>query len=223
MLQRLPVVFALDRAGLVGHDGPTHHGAFDLSYLRMIPNMVVMAPSSHEQLQHMLCTALACDGPVALRYPRGLAARFTSPARLQELPIGEGGVLEEGEQVAIVGIGTGVGMGRDAAALLRERGVRPTVVDARFVKPLDTALLDRLAETVHERIVTVEENVLAGGFGSAVLEHFAGSGVCVLPFGLPDSFVAYGQRDGLLAEIGLTPEAIAGSIVAARPGLARIS
>jgi 1-deoxy-D-xylulose-5-phosphate synthase len=221
-LQRLPVVFALDRAGLVGQDGPTHHGAFDLSYLRLIPNMVVMAPSSHEQLQHMLCTALACDGPVALRYPRGLAARFKPPARLRELPIGRGEVLEEGEQVAIVGIGTGVGMGRDAAALLRERGLRPTVVDARFVKPLDTGLLDRLAKT-HERIVTVEENVLAGGFGSAVLEHFAGSGVCVLPFGLPDSFVSYGDRQALLADIGLTPEAIAGSIVAARPGLARIS
>ncbi len=221
-LQRLPVVFALDRAGLVGEDGPTHHGAFDLSYLRMIPNMVVMAPSSHEQLQHMLCTALACDGPVALRYPRGLPARFTSPATLRELTIGEGEVLEEGEQVAIVGIGTGVAMGLAAAALLRERGVRPTVVDARFVKPLDTILLDKLAKT-HERIVTVEENVLAGGFGSAVLEHFAGSGVRVLPFGLPDSFVAYGRRERLLADIGLTPEAIAGSIVAARPGLARIS
>ena len=101
--------------------------------------MVVMAPSSHEQLQHMLCTALACDGPVALRYPRGLAAPFTPPARLQRAAHRRGEVLEEGEQVAIVGIGTGVGMGRDAAALLRERGLRPTVVDARFVKPLDTA------------------------------------------------------------------------------------
>jgi 1-deoxy-D-xylulose-5-phosphate synthase len=113
-------------------------------------------------------------------------------------------------------------MGRAAATLLREGGLRPTVVDARFVKPLDTALLDRLAAT-HERIVTVEENVVAGGFGSAVLEHFAGSGVRVLPFGLPDSFVAYGEREQLLADIGLSPEAIAGSIVAARPGLARIS
>ena len=158
-LQRLPVVFAVDRAGLVGDDGPTHHGAFDLSYLRIIPNMTVMAPSSQEELQRMLATALDVDGPVALRYPRGLAAPFAPPLTLDPIAVGEGVVLQEGREVALIGIGTGVGIAREAAALLEAQGERPTVVDARFVKPLDEALLLRLAAT-HKRFVTVEENAL---------------------------------------------------------------
>ncbi len=213
-LQKLPVVFAVDRAGLVGDDGPTHHGAFDLSFLRVIPNLTVMAPSSQLELQRMLATAFTIDGPVALRYPRGMAAPFVAPAELKPLPIGRAKVLQEGDAVALVGIGTGVGIAREAAALLEDLGEHPTVVDARFVKPLDVELLQRLAAT-HQRIVTVEENVLAGGFGSAVLEHI-GSEVPVLRFGLPDAFVPHGERARLLDDIGLTAQAVA-AVAAVRP------
>jgi len=221
-LQRLPIVFAVDRAGIVGDDGPTHHGVFDLSYLRMIPDMVVMAPSSQEQLHHMVYTALRQDGPVALRYPRGLAARYTEPAELVEIPIGRGEVLEEGADVALVGIGTGVGIAREAGTLMRAQGVVPTLVDARFAKPLDTDLLDRLAGT-HALIVTVEENVLAGGFGSAVLEHFAGTGVRVQRVGLPDRFVPHGARARLLADAGLTARDVAAAAIGVRTGAVQIS
>ena len=221
-LQRLPIVFAVDRAGIVGDDGPTHHGVFDLSYLRMIPDMVVMAPSSQEQLHHMVYTALRQDGPVALRYPRGLAARYTEPAELVEIPIGRGEVLEEGADVALVGIGTGVGIAREAGTLMRAQGVAPTLVDARFAKPLDTELLDRLAGT-HALIVTVEENVLAGGFGSAVLEHFAGTGVRVQRVGLPDRFVPHGARARLLADAGLTARDVAAAAIGVRTGAVQIS
>ena len=221
-LQRLPIVFAVDRAGIVGDDGPTHHGVFDLSYLRMIPDMVVMAPSSQEQLHHMVYTALRQDGPVALRYPRGLPARYTEPAELVEIPIGCGEVLEEGADVALVGIGTGVGIAREAGTLMRAQGVVPTLVDARFAKPLDTDLLDRLAGT-HALIVTVEENVLAGGFGSAVLEHFAGTGVRVQRVGLPDRFVPHGARARLLADAGLTARDVAAAAIGVRTGAVQIS
>ena len=221
-LQRIPVVFALDRAGLVGDDGPTHHGVFDLSYLRLIPGLVVMAPSSHAQLQHMLHTALQHDGPVALRYPRGLAALFDEPKQLETIALGTAEVLREGREVALIGIGTGVGIALGAADLMGAAGVQATVVDARFVKPLDTALLDELAAT-HARIVTIEENVLCGGFGSAVAEHLADTDVRVRRFGLPDRFVAHGDRERLLVDLGLTPEAIAAAVLERQPGLAHIS
>ena len=221
-LQGLPVVFAVDRAGLVGDDGPTHHGAFDLSYLRLVPGLVVMAPSSQVELQHMLHTALRIGRPVALRYPRGLAAPFSVPARLQTIPVGKANVLEAGSGVALLGIGTGVDIARRAALLLREAGLTPTVVDARFVKPLDGELLDDLAQT-HDRIVTIEENSLVGGFGSAVAEHLAETPVSVARFGLPDHFVRHGDRDLLLAEVGLTPEAVVASILERRPGFAHVS
>ncbi len=220
-LQGLPVVFAVDRAGLVGDDGPTHHGAFDLSYLRLVPGLVVMAPSSQVELQHMLHTALRIGRPVALRYPRGLAAPFSVPARLQTLPVGKANVLEAGSGVALLGIGTGVDIASRAALLLREAGVTPTVVDARFVKPLDGELLNDLAQT-HDRIVTIEENSLVGGFGSAVAEHLAQTPVSVARFGLPDHFVRHGDRDLLLAEVGLTPEAVVASILERRPGYAHV-
>ncbi len=213
-LQQVPVVFAVDRAGLVGDDGPTHHGAFDLSYLRMIPGMTVMAPASQLELQHMLATALTLDGPAALRYPRGMAAPFERPEALEILEIGKAEVLAEGADVALVGIGTGVGIAVEAARLLRERAVAPTVVNARFVKPLDRELLGRLTAT-HRLLVTVEENALAGGFGSAVLEEVAASGVEVLRFGLPDAFVPHGDRASLLAHVGLTCEAVVAAVVEA--------
>jgi len=207
-LQGLPVVFAVDRAGLVGDDGATHHGAFDLSFLRHIPGFTVMAPSSQLEAQRMLATALTLEGPAALRYPRGLAAPFQPPAELEPLAVGQAAVLQEGDGVALIGVGTGVEIARGAAELLAAAGRPPTVVDARFVKPLDTRLLDRLAAT-HERLVTIEENALAGGFGSAVLEHVAPSGVQVVRMGLPDGFVAHGDRARLLQDVGLTAEAVA--------------
>jgi 1-deoxy-D-xylulose-5-phosphate synthase len=218
-LQRLPIVFAVDRAGLVGEDGPTHHGAFDLSYLRLIPNMTVMAPSSHVELQHMLRTALSLDGPVAIRYPRGMASVFARPTELEVLEVGRGVVLQEGHDVALVGVGSGVGIALEAAEKLRPQGFHPTVVDARFVKPLDTALLDRLAST-HARLVTIEENALPGGFGSAVLEYVADHDVEVVRFGLPDAFVPHGDRARLLADVGLTPDAVAAAVAGRPVGLA---
>jgi 1-deoxy-D-xylulose-5-phosphate synthase len=219
-LQRLPVTFAVDRAGLVGDDGPTHHGAFDLSFLRVIPGMTVMAPSSQAELQRMLATALALDGPAALRYPRGLAAPCTPLAEIAPLEVGRGAVLQEGADVALVGVGTGVAIAREAAELLRLEGITPTVVDARFVKPLDTALLERLAAD-HRRLVTVEENALPGGFGSAVLEA-VGSAVEVVRFGLPDAFVPHGDRARVLADLGLTPQAVALAARAHSPALTRV-
>jgi 1-deoxy-D-xylulose-5-phosphate synthase len=219
-LQRLPVIFAIDRAGLVGDDGPTHHGAFDLSFLRVIPNLTIMAPSSQEELQRMLRTAFDIDGPVAIRYPRGMAAPFATPAELEPLAVGEARVLEEGCDAALIGIGTGVGIAHEAAVLLRSQGEEPTVVDARFVKPLDTLLLERLAST-HRLIVTVEENALAGGFGSAVLEQL-GSSVPVVRFGLPDAFVPHGDRTQLLEDLGLTAQAVAAAAALRPAALTRV-
>src|SRR5919197_746898 len=165
-LQRLPVTFCMDRAGLVGDDGPTHHGAFDIAYLRCLPNMTLMAPRDEAMLVHMLHTALALDAPAAIRYPRGTAVGVPLPPRPQLLQIGTGELLREGERVALLGYGTGVGKALGAADLLAERGLDVTVADARFAKPLDTLLLGQLAAE-HDLLVTVEEGVLAGGFGSA--------------------------------------------------------
>jgi 1-deoxy-D-xylulose-5-phosphate synthase len=212
-LQQLDVVFAMDRAGLVGDDGPTHHGSYDISYLRAIPNMVVMAPRDEAMLVHMLHSAIAHDGPVALRYPRGAAVGVPLPERASEIRIGTGETLVKGERAALVGYGAGVQIALDAAALLRERGIEPTVCDARFAKPLDRELLHSLAAS-HELLVTVEENVLAGGFGSAVLEQLSDSGTLaagpsVIRFGLPDRYVTHGKPALLHEEVGLTAERVA--------------
>jgi 1-deoxy-D-xylulose-5-phosphate synthase len=221
-LQKLNVVFAMDRAGLVGDDGPTHHGAFDVSYFRSLPNVVVMAPRDEAMLCHMLRTALAHDdGPIALRYPRGTAEGVPLPDRAREIPIGRGEVLSEGERVALVGYGYGVRVALDAAAILAEHGLSVTVADARFAKPLDGPLLERLAAD-HELVVTIEENVLAGGFGSGVLElledAFAERGderARVLRVGLPDRYVTHGKPALLREEVGLTGPAVAERVSAA--------
>jgi 1-deoxy-D-xylulose-5-phosphate synthase len=227
-LQRLNVVFAMDRAGLVGDDGPTHHGAFDISYLRCLPNIVLMAPRDEAALVHMLRTALLYeDGPIALRYPRGEAEGVPLPTLPEPLEIGRGEVLREGaERVAFLGYGYGVPVALGAAErLAEEHGVEVTVADARFAKPLDADLVDRLVGD-HELLVTVEENVLAGGFGSAVLEHLAdadGLGRArVLRFGLPDRYVTHGKPALLRDEVGLTPEAVAERVAEAvlEPSLA---
>ncbi|HEX5712207.1 MAG TPA: 1-deoxy-D-xylulose-5-phosphate synthase [Solirubrobacterales bacterium] len=222
-LQELDVTFAMDRAGLVGDDGPTHHGAFDISYFLPIPNVVVMAPRDEAMLVHMLHTAIAHDGPAALRYPRGAAEGAKLPARPQKLPIGVGEVLEEGERVALLGYGYGVTVARDAAAILAGHGLKPTVADARFAKPLDAELAERLARE-HDLVVTIEENVLPGGFGAAVLEHLEDAfaegpeeRARVLRVGLPDRYVTHGKPALLRAEAGLTGESVAERVLAAMP------
>ncbi len=212
-LQKLDVVFAMDRAGLVGDDGPTHHGAFDISYLRCLPHMVLMAPRDEAQLVHMLHTAIHHEGPAALRYPRGEAEGVPLPRRPELLEIGTGELLREGERVAFLGYGYGVPLALGAAERLAEdHGLDVTVADARFAKPLDGELIASLAAS-HDVLVTVEENVLAGGFGAAAVEHLADrdlmGDVRVLRFGLPDRYVTHGKPALLREEVGLTPAAVA--------------
>jgi 1-deoxy-D-xylulose-5-phosphate synthase len=218
-LQKLNVVFAMDRAGLVGDDGPTHHGAFDIAYLRCLPNIVLMAPRDEAMLVRMLRTAMTYDhGPIALRYPRGEGVGVPLPRAIAPIRIGSGEILREGEgKVAIVGYGTGVQKGLEAAELLSEGGIEVTVADARFAKPLDAGLLAQLAAE-HELLVTVEEGVLAGGFGSAVWETLSERGPDVpriLRVGLPDRYVTHGKPALLHAEVGYTGKAIAARIEAA--------
>jgi len=219
-LQDLDVTFAMDRAGLVGDDGPTHHGVFDIAYFRSLPNVVVMAPRDEAMLVHMLHTSVEYNGPAALRYPRGAAIGVDLPGQPELVPIGTGETLRNGEKVALVGYGSGVKIALEAADILEDSGTRPTVADARFVKPLDTEMIERLALS-HDLIVTIEEGVLQGGFGSAVIEHlednFANPGerARVLRVGLPDRFVTHGKPDLLHKEVGFTPEAVAEKVQAA--------
>ncbi len=220
-LQELDVTFAMDRAGLVGDDGPTHHGAFDVSYLRLIPNVVVMAPRDEAMLVHMLRTAIAHDGPAALRYPRGAAEGAPLPEVPEKIPIGTGEVLAEGERVALLGYGYGVSVALEAAKILAGHGLDVTVADGRFAKPLDGELTERLARE-HDLVVTIEENVLSGGFGSAVLEHLEDAfaenpaeRARVLRVGLPDRYVTHGKPALLRAEVGLTGDSVAERVLAA--------
>jgi len=220
-LQELDVTFAMDRAGLVGDDGPTHHGVFDISYFRPLPNVVVMAPRDEAMLVHMLRTAIAHDGPAALRYPRGAGEGVELPAEPVEIPIGSGELLANGERVALLGYGYGVSVALGAAEILAGHDLTATVADARFAKPLDTELLERLALS-HDLVVTIEENVLPGGFGSAVLEHVEDAfadrpedRARVLRVGLPDRYVTHGKPALLREEAGLTGESVAERVLAA--------
>jgi 1-deoxy-D-xylulose-5-phosphate synthase len=216
-LQRLNVVFALDRAGLVGDDGPTHHGAFDIAYLRCLPNMVLMAPRDEAMLVHMLHTALRYDdGPVALRYPRGAGVGVPLPSAPEAIGIGTGEILREGERVALLGYGSGVGKALEAADLLAEHGIAATVADARFAKPIDAGLVAQLAAE-HDLLVTVEEGALPGGFGSAVWETLSDAGLAarILRVGIPDRFVTHGAPALLHEEIGFTGSRIAERVRAA--------
>jgi 1-deoxy-D-xylulose-5-phosphate synthase len=222
-LQQLDVTFAMDRAGLVGDDGPTHHGAFDVSYFRPIPNVVVMAPRDEAMLVHMLHTAVAHDGPAALRYPRGAGEGAKLPKKPKLIPIGTGEVLADGERVALFGYGYGVAVAQEAAGILAGHGLDVTVADARFAKPIDAELAERLARE-HDLMVTIEENVLPGGFGSAVLEHLEDAfaegpaeRARVLRVGLPDRYVTHGKPALLRAEAGLTGESVAERVLAALP------
>ena len=209
-LQNLPVTLCLDRAGLVGEDGPTHHGVFDLSYLRQMPNMCVMAPKDEEELRHMLATAIAIEGPTAVRYPRGAGLGVPLTDSLETLPVGKAEVLQEEGTIAFLAVGTMVEKAKEAAAILKEEGIEAAVVNMRFIKPLDTELLGEMART-KRLLITAEENVLAGGFGSAVAEYLADHGIEVplLRFGIPDRFIEQGTRRELLSLCGLQPDEMA--------------
>jgi 1-deoxy-D-xylulose-5-phosphate synthase len=209
-IEKLPVIFALDRGGLVGEDGPTHHGQFDLGYLRSLPNMVVMAPKDGNELQRMLVTALHHDGPIAMRYPRGLSADVELDADPAPIEIGKGEVLTRGGDLLILAIGGMVHQSLEAHRRLEEQDIHATVVNCRFVKPLDQELICSLASEI-PRIITAEENALQGGFGSAVLEMLADQ--AVEPFrlkrvGIPDQFVEHGAVGILRKKYGLNDQGI---------------
>ncbi len=228
-LQKLNVVFAMDRAGLVGDDGPTHHGVFDIAYMRCLPNIVLMAPRDEAMLVRMLRTAINYDdGPIALRYPRGEGTGAPLPDPAKPISIGTGEILLEAEaaratggpRVALIGYGSGVGKALEAAEELKGGEIAVTVADARFAKPIDAGLMAQLAAE-HDLLVTIEEGVLAGGFGSAVLETLnetgaiAAGGIRIIRVGLPDRYVTHGKPALLHEEVGYTGERIAARVLAA--------
>jgi 1-deoxy-D-xylulose-5-phosphate synthase len=209
-LQKLPVVFAIDRGGFVGEDGATHQGLLDYSYLRSIPGIIVMAPKDENELQHMLKTAIGCGQPVSLRYPRGQGIGVTLDEELKTLEIGKGEVLRDGSGLALLAIGTAVNPAMIAAKKLAEEGIHIKVINARFLKPLDRELILKTAATV-KKIITVEENVLAGGFGSVVLELLAEEGITdvwVKRLGIPDEFVKHATQTEQRHKYGIDEEGI---------------
>jgi 1-deoxy-D-xylulose-5-phosphate synthase len=209
-MQKVPVVLALDRGGVVGEDGETHQGLFDLSYLRHLPNLVLMAPKDENELRDMLYTAVDHPGPVALRYPRGRGVGVAFSSTLSKIPLGKAELLKEGEDLLILAVGASVYPALKAAGDLEKRGFNATVVNARFIKPVDENLILTLAAS-HGRVLTVEENVVAGGFGSAVLELLADQGlfgVAVKRLGIPDTFVEHGSQDILRQKFGLDADGI---------------
>jgi 1-deoxy-D-xylulose-5-phosphate synthase len=209
-LQNLPVVFALDRGGIVGEDGPTHHGLFDFSYLRHIPNMIVMVPKDENEFQHMIKTAMECPMPVAFRYPRGKGMGVRREVSLQSIDIGKGEVLREGQDILIIAIGSTVYPSLRAAERLADVGIQAAVINSRFLKPLDGNLLCDWAKKTG-KVLTVEENVLQGGFGSAVLELFQERGlfsIQVKRLGIPDIFVEHGSQALLREKYGIDENGI---------------
>ena len=227
----LPVVFALDRGGIAGADGPTHHGIYDMAYLRIFPNMICMAPKDENELRHMLKTALGTGHPTSLRYPRGNGVGVAIDAEMKTLPIGKGEVMREGSDGAIFAIGTEVWPAVRASEMLAKEGLNVAVINARFIKPLDEELIARYCQP-GARIVTVEEGSLAGGFGSAVMERVQQMGIEGVLFhriGIPDEYVHHGTQDVLRAQYDLHAEGIARRVrdfvrdrVADRPRLATI-
>src|SRR5580692_6025099 len=207
-LQKLPVLFCMDRAGLSGDDGPTHHGLFDIAYLRGIPEMVLMAPKDEDELADMMKTALTLNGPSAIRYPRGAVAGVARKPEPQVLPVGKAEILAEGSDVAILGLGPMISMARDLASALERDGYSAAVINPRFIKPLDREVLARFASRV-AAFVTFEDHVKMGGFGSAVVEELdeMGLAVPVVRIGWPDQFIEHGKVDALRARYGLSVDA----------------
>jgi 1-deoxy-D-xylulose-5-phosphate synthase len=208
-LQNLPVLFAIDRAGVVGPDGPTHHGTFDLSYLRCLPNMVVMAPSDENECRQMLYTGFMHDGPAAVRYPRGPGSGMPVESDMQALPLGKAELRRKGSRIALLAFGSLLQPALEAGGAFNA-----TVVNMRFVKPLDEALINELART-HELLITLEENAVTGGAGSAVNEYLAAANLAVrvVNLGLPDEFLGQGSREEMLAECGLDTAGIRRTIL----------
>jgi 1-deoxy-D-xylulose-5-phosphate synthase len=215
-IQNLDVLFAIDRGGVVGPDGATHAGNLDLSFLRCVPNMVLMAPSNENECRQMLSTGFAIDGPAAVRYPRGSGPGVAIEPSLATLPVGKAEIRRRGTRIALLAFGAIVPAAEQAGAAL---GL--TVVNMRFVKPLDRALLLELA-TSHEGLVTLEDNVVAGGAGSGVAELLAAEGIAmpILHLGLPDAFQHHASREQLLAEAGLDADGIRAALSARWPALA---
>ncbi|MCX5783736.1 MAG: hypothetical protein NTW04_04795 [Elusimicrobia bacterium] len=213
-LQKLPVILALDRAGIVGEDGPTHHGVFDLSFLRNIPNLTIMAPADENEIRHCLKTALSMSLPCAIRYPRGAGVGVDISGEPSILPVGKGVWMRRGEDLTIAAIGNRVRPSVSAAEMLKKRGISCGVINMRFAKPLDGEILKEAAQ-ISPNIVTVEDNVLAGGFGSAVLEYLSDEGISfkALRLGAGDKFVMHAKPSELYAELGLTAEKIANSVM----------
>ena len=213
-LQKLPVILALDRAGVVGADGPTHHGLFDIAYLRNLPHLVLMAPRDGEEFAAMMEFALNHEGPVAIRYPRSSTPEQPLSPSLEPIGLGKPEVLRQGQEAALVAYGSMVQTACDAADLLAGDGIDAAVVNARFAKPIDVDAL-RAITSQAQVVATLEEHALAGGFGSAVLETLTARGAApanVLRFGMPDEFVAHGDRNGLLAELGLDAQSVAARV-----------
>lgn len=213
-LQNLPVVFALDRAGVVGEDGPTHHGVFDLSFLRSIPNLIVAAPADENELQHMLKTAFASKAPFVLRYPRGAGFGIERDEKLKTLPIGKGEWLKKGKDLTILAIGNRVHPSLQAAEKLQEKGIKAGVVNMRFAHPLDTQIIDEALKS-SKKIVTVEDNMLAGGFGSAVAEYLTDkqADFKMLRLGVGDEFVEHAKSAQLYDKLHLSADEIAAEIL----------
>ena len=214
-IQKLPVVFVLDRAGLVGPDGPTHHGTLDLSYLSSVPGMVVAAPKDGTEMKNLLYTALQQDqGPFAIRYPKDQSIAYDPSEQYELIPIGKWETIKKGAGVAIVATGSMVPVAEKATLLLTGEGIDAAVINARYIKPLDRKLLTELAGE-YETIVTVEEGTLHGGLGSQITQFcqsLARRPERIISLGLPDNFVTHGPRSKLLADVGLTPEAVVTAI-----------
>ncbi|MBN2255509.1 MAG: 1-deoxy-D-xylulose-5-phosphate synthase, partial [Deltaproteobacteria bacterium] len=214
-LQKLPVVLALDRGGIAGDDGPTHQGLFDYSYLRSIPNIIVMACKDEDELRHMLKTAVDCGRPAAIRYPRGEGLGVALDGDLVCLEIGKAEIVHEGKDAAVIAIGSTVHPAREVAEELKGEGIGVTVVNSRFVKPLDRELLCRVASSA-KKVLIVEENVLMGGFGSAVLELFQEEGlynIQVKRLGIPDVFVEQGTQAELRHQYGIDRDGIRDAVM----------
>ncbi|UCE72597.1 MAG: 1-deoxy-D-xylulose-5-phosphate synthase [Nitrospiraceae bacterium] len=214
-LQDLPVVFAIDRAGIVGDDGPTHNGTFDLSYLRHIPNLIVMAPKDAYEFRRMIRTAVSHDGPVAVRYPRASVVDNSEDNEITTIPVGKAEILKDGQDVLVIAIGSTVIPALEAAPMVEEAGISTCVINARFVSPLDKNLITEQARQI-KNVITVEENVVAGGFGSAVLEELTEAGLEGLKIkliGLPDTFIEQGPQNILRKKYGIDKEGIARTIL----------